>query len=346
MSFASKLTAWQKRHGRHDLPWQQTRDAYAIWVSEIMLQQTQVATVIPYYTRFIARFPHMAALAAAPLDEVLALWSGLGYYSRARNLHRAAQAVMSGHGGAFPRDARAIAQLPGIGRSTAGAIAALAYGECRAILDGNVKRVLARCFGIEGWPGDGAVSRALWQKAEQLLPLREVAIYTQALMDLGATVCTRANPHCRRCPVAERCVARATHRIAAIPAPRPRRVMPEKQVQWLVLLHHGDVLLEKRPPSGVWGGLWSFPEALSQAESDAARYGVEVSGIEALAPFTHTFTHFRLRIAPQLLRVEQVAPRAAQPGAVWMPLEDAVHAAIPAPVKQVLREIALFRPRA
>jgi A/G-specific adenine glycosylase len=344
-SFSRSLIDWQKRRGRHDLPWQQTRDPYAVWLSEIMLQQTRVATVIPYYRRFLARFPDVAALAAASLDEVLAHWSGLGYYARARNLHRAARAVVEGHGGAFPHGFDAILSLPGIGRSTAAAISVFAFGERRAILDGNVKRVLTRCFGIEGFPGDKRVETALWTKAEGLLPEVEIETYTQALMDLGATVCTRARPACQSCPLAADCLARREDRIGEFPAPRPRKALPEKDTTMLILLRGGEVLLERRPPAGVWGGLWSFPELPPGEAAEAhcrARFGAEVAPMAPLPILEHGFTHFRLRITPQPLAVTGLHHCAKEPGALWLSPEDARGAAIPAPVRKLLRWVSRY----
>jgi len=314
MAFAEKLIAWQRRHGRHDLPWQGTRDAYRIWLSEVMLQQTQVATVIPYYQRFIARFADVRALAAASEDDVLALWSGLGYYARGRNLHRAAQ-VIAERG--FPRTSAAIAELPGVGRSTAAAIAVFAYGERAAILDGNAKRVFARAFGI-------AREGELWPLAERELPKRDIESYTQALMDLGATLCTRLKPHCERCPLSRTCVARREGRIAELPAPRERRELPQREVQWLVLRRNGAVLLERRPSSGIWGGLWCFPEHAGRAPAGARR----------LAPIDHGFTHFRLRIHPLLARTART-PDAGR----WMTLAEAQAAALPAPVRTLLSRL-------
>lgn len=340
--FAAKLVAWQKRHGRHDLPWQRTRDPYAIWVSEIMLQQTRVAAVIPYYRRFMKRFPTIAALARAPLDEVLAHWSGLGYYSRARNLHRAARAVLAEHGGRFPRNFEAVTRLPGIGRSTAAAILAFAYGKRCAILDGNVKRVLTRCFGISGYPGEPRVERVLWDKAEALLPARGIAAYTQALMDLGATVCTRRNPDCAACPFHAGCVARRTGRTAELPAPRRRKPLPERTTMMLVLTHAGEVLLEKRPPTGIWGGMWSLPEIAPGEDAQrvcAARFGVATAPPAALPPLAHGFTHFRLTILPRRCEVTRGAARAGEPGQVWLPVEEALGAALPAPVKRILQAL-------
>jgi len=342
-SFASKVACWQTRHGRHDLPWQNTRDAYRIWLSEIMLQQTQVTTVIPYFHRFLARFPDIESLAAAAQDDVLTLWSGLGYYSRARNLHRAAQAVVAQHGARMPREFAELLALPGIGRSTAAAIAVFAFGARQAILDGNVKRLFARRFGIEGYPGDAKVAAALWRETERQLPSRDIESYTQGLMDLGAAVCTRSKPRCDECPVAADCVALRTNAIKKFPAPRPRKVLPQRRTQMLVLLHARQVLLEKRAPTGIWGGMWSLPEAAADADIVALcaeRYGVRVAASQPMPALAHGFTHFKLDIAPQRLIVSHVAPRAAAPGVAWLSLEDALGAAIPAPVKRILMTIA------
>lgn len=343
MSFASKVIRWQKKHGRHDLPWQNTRNAYRIWLSEIMLQQTQVATVIPYYRRFLRRFPGIKALADAPLDDVLAAWSGLGYYSRARNLHRAAQQIIAQHRGHFPRDLEAVLALPGIGRSTAAAVCVFAFGDRHAILDGNVKRLLARCFGIAGYPGDAKTAARLWHKAEQLLPLGNIEPYTQGLMDLGAAVCTRSNPRCDVCPVARECTARRRRTIGRLPAPRPRKSLPRRRTRMLVLLHAGQVLLEKRATTGIWGGLWSLPEVEPNVDVVALcaqRYGAEVATSVALPTVAHGFTHFKLDIEPQRLGASCVVPRAAAPGVMWLPLEEALGAAIPAPVKRILAVLA------
>ena len=344
--FATKVIRWQRRHGRHDLPWQNTRDAYRIWLSEVMLQQTQVATVIPYYRRFLRRFPRLKALAAAPLDDVLAVWSGLGYYARARNLHRAAQQIVAEHRGRFPRSFEAVLALPGVGRSTAAAICVFASGARRAVLDGNVKRLFARCFGIAGYPGDARVAAELWRVAEEHLPRRGVEAYTQGLMDLGATVCTRARPRCETCPVAPDCVARRRGTIGRLPAPRPRKSLRQRRTRMLVLLHAGQVLLEKRAPGGIWGGLWSLPEVASGTDIAALcaqRYGAEIATHATLPAVTHGFTHFRLEIEPHRLGVARVAPRAAAPGAIWLPLEEALGAAIPAPVKRILAALGACR---
>jgi len=306
--FATRLLAWHARHGRHDLPWQRERNAYRVWVSEIMLQQTQVATVISYFERFVARFPTVDALADAPEDEVLHLWTGLGYYARARNLHRTARIVRDEHGGEFPQDLEQIAALPGIGRSTAGAISAIALGERAAILDGNVKRVLARHFAIEGDPTQSATQRRLWELAESLTPAREFAAYTQAIMDLGATLCTRAKPACALCPVAAGCRARAEGRQAQFPVRKQRRPLPVRQRQLLVIRNGaGEFLLEKRPPSGIWGGLWSFPEAAP--EEDAGLLCDRISGARPRrehtgTPIRHTFSHYHLDATPVYLTVD------------------------------------------
>ncbi len=341
-TFAAKLIAWQKRHGRHDLPWQNTRDPYVIWVSEIMLQQTQVVTVIPYYQRFLKRFPDIAALAASDLDEVLRLWSGLGYYSRARNLHRAARVIVSNHGGRFPPDYDQALQLPGIGRSTAAAICVFAFGARRAILDGNVKRVLARCFGIDGYPGDKRTEQALWRRADELLPQKSVATYIQALMDMGAGVCRRRQPQCAVCPLNRDCVAHRDGLVHCLPVAQPKKVLPRKKTVMLVLQRAGEVLLEKRPESGIWGGLWCFPELARGADIEkicVTRFGARVTLLPPLPVLEHGFTHFRLSITPQRLRVTTLIPGAGEPGHIWLTVEEAKTAAIPTPVKRILAKL-------
>ncbi|MGH8780847.1 A/G-specific adenine glycosylase [Paraburkholderia sp.] len=342
--FAERLVAWQRQHGRHDLPWQNTRDPYRIWLSEIMLQQTQVSTVIPYYARFLARFPDVAALAAAPLDDVMALWAGLGYYSRARNLHRCAQAVVELHGGAFPASVDALAELPGIGRSTAAAIASFAFGARATILDGNVKRVLARVFGVEGFPGEKRVENAMWVLAESLLPSAandaDVSAYTQGLMDLGATLCVRGKPECARCPFAGNCVANATGRQRELPVARPKKAVPTRRT-WMLVLRDGDtVMLEKRPPSGIWGGLWSLPEAADETAlaERAQAFGAD-GAVSPLAPLTHTFTHFKLDIEPRIADLSRAASSGAVLGdaeTAWVALRDIDAYGVPAPVRKLL----------
>jgi A/G-specific adenine glycosylase len=341
-SFASRIIHWQQRHGRHALPWQANRDPYRIWLSEIMLQQTQVATVIPYFERFVARFPDLRTLAAAPEDEVLALWSGLGYYSRARNLHAAAHAILEHHGGDFPGMPDAIERLPGVGRSTAAAIAALAFGQRCAILDGNVKRVLARHGGIAGWPGDKKVETALWQVAESRLPDAAIDVYTQGMMDLGAIVCTRSQPACTACPVSADCAARLQRRTAELPTPRPKKMLPERRVQMLLLLDRGELMLEKRPPNGIWGGLWSLPEFPVDGDAAAVcrdRYGLVAQSQLALPRLSHSFTHFRLHIEP--IRVQLAPRRATSPRQIWLSPSNALDAALPAPVRKLVAQIEI-----
>ena len=340
--FSARVIRWQRDHGRHGLPWQGTRDAYRIWLSEVMLQQTQVATVIPYYQRFIARFPDVRALAAAAGDDVLALWSGLGYYARARNLHRAAQEVVARFDGRFPRDFESLATLPGVGRSTAAAIAAFAGGERRAILDGNVRRVLARHAGIEGAATTAAVLSRLWEEAEKRLPADAIEAYTQGMMDLGADVCAVRRPACLVCPVAEDCVARRDDRVAELPGKRARSAPRRKRIAMLVLVSSGEVLLEKRPAPGIWGGLWSLPEAepgVDPAQA-AARWGIVAARVEALPPFEHAFTHFTLEVEPWRVEARRQPAVAAEPGATWMPLADLAGAALPSPVRKLLRSIS------
>lgn len=341
-SFAEKINAWQRLHGRHDLPWQNTRDPYAIWISEIMLQQTQVTAVIPYYQRFMGRFPDIASLSSASEDEVLQHWSGLGYYSRARNLHAAAQQLMQTFGGSFPRHPDIIQQLPGIGRSTAAAIAAFAFGHRDAILDGNVKRVLTRHFGIEGWPSQPAIEKKLWELAISLLPEGNIEVYTQGLMDLGATLCTRSKPDCGRCPLRNECVAHRDQRTASLPTPKPRKLLPERTTTMLLLLDGNEVMLEKRPSKGIWGGLWSLPEITeveSAVQAAKSRFGLETHMKPVLPVLSHTFTHFRLHITPQPLQVLERPKQKQQSGIVWLDIEDATGAALPTPVRKLLQQL-------
>ncbi len=342
-SVAPRLLPWFRRHGRKDLPWQRDPTPYRVWVSEIMLQQTQVGTVIPYYERFMARFPDVATLAAAPVDEVLHLWSGLGYYARARNLHRAAGQLVAVHGGRFPPDFEAVHALPGVGRSTAGAILALAHGERHAILDGNVRRVLARCFGVDGWPGLPAVEAALWRLAEACTPAAEVAAYTQAIMDLGATLCTRSRPACGLCPLQEGCVARAEGRQAALPAPRPRPRERRRERRHVLVVIRGDasVLLEQRPPEGLWGGLWGLPEFAGEPEArqwSEQRLGVGEPRFDAWPPLLHSFTHFDLELVPLTLRVAAPASPAAA-GYVWYNCRAPARVGLAAPVAKIIRAV-------
>jgi A/G-specific adenine glycosylase len=339
LAFATRVVRWQKKHGRHDLPWQRARNPYRIWLAEVMLQQTQVATAAPYYRRFLRTFPNLRSLAEASIDEVLAQWSGLGYYARARNLHRAAREIIVQHGGRFPRTFEAVLSLPGIGRSTAAAICAFAFGAQRAILEGNVKRLLARYFGITGWPGASPIEEQLWRRAESLLPSRNIEAYTQGMMDLGATICTRARPRCTDCPLRAECVARRDGRIAELPTPRPRAPLPHKRSQMLVLLYGDAVLLEKRAANGIWGGLWSLPEARSDEDLIALchrRYGLEIATPLPLTPITHGFSHFRLDIVPSRCAVNRLLFTVADPNTLWLHIEAALVAGIPAPVRRIL----------
>ncbi len=338
-SFASRLIIWQNAYGRHDLPWQNA-DSYRVWLSEIMLQQTQVATVIPYFHRFIAAFPTIAELAAAREEQVLACWSGLGYYARGRNLHKAAQIIVEKFKGDFPRKFDDIIELPGIGRSTAAAICALAFHERRAILDGNVKRVLTRYCGIEGWKGEKKVEERLWQEAEVQLPESGIAAYTQALMDMGATVCTRSKPKCILCPVQADCFALQTERIAELPTPRPKKTVPERNAVFLLLMFGNDILLEKRPGSGIWGGLWCPPQFDTEkaARDWFVRNGMDARAGERLEPFIHIFTHFKLHITPLKIELARKPLRVEQGGRVWLDAGEALGAAIPAPVRKILKQ--------
>jgi A/G-specific adenine glycosylase len=315
--FSQKLIAWQRRHGRRTLPWQGARDPYRIWLSEVMLQQTQVAAVIPYFLRFLDAYPTVGALAAAQEDDVLRLWSGLGYYARGRNLLRAARHVVQR--GGFPDTPEALAELPGVGRSTAAAIAVFAFGRRAAILDGNVKRVLSRVYGVEK-------AEELWPLAERLLPRKNLETYTQALMDLGSLVCTRRKPKCGACPLARECLARRQKRVHELPPPRTRKALPLKRATWFIYLHRRQVLLERRPSAGLWGGLWVFPE---QRVFNGAK-------AVALPVVEHGFTHFRLQARPLLHRVSR---RIESAGRLWLDLAEAASAAVPAPVRALLRRL-------
>ena len=347
--FADRVLAWFERHGRHDLPWQQAPDAYRVWVSEIMLQQTQVATVIPYYSRFLQRFPDVAALAAAPQDDVLHHWSGLGYYARARNLHRTAAIVSGEHHGRFPGTLDGLQALPGIGRSTAGAILSLGLGLRAAILDGNVKRVLARHFAVDGWPGQADVLKALWTLSDGLTPQVDHAAYNQAMMDLGATVCTRGVPACDRCPVSHSCRARALGRQADYPGRRPARALPERSVRMLLVRDAGgSVLLERRPPSGVWGGLWCLPEIPAHADPGAwcrDALGSDGEMLGSLPMRRHTFSHFHLDIEPVEILLKAPGCAVMEPdGRLWYNVDDPGKVGLAAPVARLLQEVRRRRP--
>jgi A/G-specific adenine glycosylase len=333
-TFANRLLEWWERNGRHDLPWQENRTPYRVWIAEIMLQQTQVATVVPYFERFMASFPNLASLAAADLDDVLSHWSGLGYYARARNLHAAAVHCLEEHAGELPAGADALEALPGIGRSTANAIVAQAHDRRAPILDGNVKRVLARHAGIEGWPGRSAVLRKLWTEADSRTPPDRARDYTQAIMDLGATVCTPRNPDCSDCPEAQDCVARLTDRIDEIPASKPRRARPRRDATLLILENElGQILLQRRPPAGIWGSLWSLPE---REEFDS------LSGGETLAspaPVRHQFTHFTLDIRFERIRIDSDSVVTDREDRRWLSAEKALESGLPQPVRRAVESL-------
>ena len=339
---ARALLAWFDVSGRHDLPWQHPRTPYRVWLSEIMLQQTQVRVVVPYFERFIAALPDLRALAAAPQDDVMALWSGLGYYARARNLHAAAKRCVELHGGELPRDIQALIALPGIGRSTAAAILSQAWGDPHAILDGNVKRVLARVFGIAGWPGTPANEKTLWAIAESLLPAERLADYTQAQMDFGATLCTRHDPACVLCPLQRDCVALRDGRVVELPTPKPGKPLPERMAVMLLIRDIDNrVLLQRRPPTGIWASLWSLPEA---ADHDQARawFDLHIDGDysqgAALENIQHSFTHYRLLMQPRTWRDVALRSRIHDNDALrWVARDTLVSLGIPAPVRSLLQ---------
>lgn len=340
--FATALLNWYDQFGRKDLPWQQSATPYRVWLSEIMLQQTQVSTVIGYYQRFVARFPDIHTLATAPQDDVLALWSGLGYYARARNLHKTAQIVVAEYGGQLPADLEQLINLPGIGRSTAGAILTLGYHQRFPILDGNVKRVLARFYALDGWPGKKPVENQLWHYAESLLPQQRIANYIQAQMDLGATLCTRSKPACERCPLVSACQAHAIGRVTDFPGKKPKKTTPTRHTHWLVLQNdQNQLLLEQRPQQGIWGGLWSFPELATTEELDAycqQHWQMQVQSCTALSPIQHAFSHFKLDIQPLLLRCESQSVADKDRGN-WYKIEDTNSLGLPAPVKSFLQSL-------
>ncbi|MFA5493484.1 MAG: A/G-specific adenine glycosylase [Porticoccaceae bacterium] len=340
-AFATRLLRWFDRHGRKDLPWQHDITPYRVWLSEIMLQQTQVSTVIPYFERFTSAFPCVETLAAAPIDQVLHLWTGLGYYARARNLHRAAQIISGEHGGIFPDNVEALSELPGIGRSTAGAIVSIAFRQRAVILDGNVKRVLGRHQAVAGWPGETAVAARLWSIAERNTPSRRVADYTQAIMDLGATLCTRTRPRCGECPVRADCAALAAGQPTAYPGKKPRKTLPVKTA-FLLVIHDGQgrVLLEQRPATGIWGGLWSFPEAARQEDIPAVsqHLGIAARQIHPAEPRRHTFSHYHLDYTPVHIH-GRAAPRIGEAEQLWVDPANFGKIGLPAPIKALLAEL-------
>ena len=340
--FNQAVLDWFDAHGRKDLPWQQNPTPYRVWVSEIMLQQTQVQTVIPYFLRFMDQFPEVTSLADAPLDQVLHLWTGLGYYARARNLHKTAIAVRDQHYGEFPKSADELENLPGIGRSTAGAIAALSMGLRAPILDGNVKRVLTRHFAIAGWPDQSKVKKELWEIAEHYTPTERVADYTQAMMDLGATLCTRSKPDCKVCPLIKTCRAYATESIQLYPGKKPKKTLPIKSIAMFILRDkNGAVLLEKRPPNGIWGSLYSLPEGDSAADMVTIGHQTfSLSGANILESIRHTFSHYHLDITPiQLPEQNKLDQVAENDRWLWYPLDHSQKVGLAAPVKKLLTSL-------
>ncbi|MEP5569750.1 MAG: A/G-specific adenine glycosylase [Halioglobus sp.] len=342
--FSNRVLRWFDQHGRHDLPWQRDTTPYRVWVSEIMLQQTQVKTVIPYFDRFMSKFPDVARLANADEDEVLHLWTGLGYYARARNLHKAAKYVRDELNGQFPEHVDGLCELPGIGRSTAGAIVSISYGKRAAILDGNVKRVLARYRSVEGWPGKTAVHNELWKIAEKYTPDERSADFTQAMMDLGATLCTRSSPQCDRCPLDEDCSARISGDQLSYPGKKPKKATPVKSTRFLMLRDaEGNLWLEKRPSSGIWGGLWCFPEAkdLDETHWCIDRTGLAPASVESWPVFRHTFSHYHLDIEPVLVQLgsnsEQVMEADRQ---LWYNVRQPPQIGLAAPVVGLLQQLA------
>lgn len=340
------ILSWFDSCGRKNLPWQQNKNAYRVWVSEIMLQQTQVTTVIPYFLRFMERFPDISLLANSSVDEVLHLWSGLGYYSRARNLHQTARIIHEKFQGKFPDQLSLLEELPGIGRSTAGAILAIAFQKRVPILDGNVKRVLTRLHGITEWPGEKKITERLWQLAEKYTPSFRVDDYTQAIMDLGATLCTRSDPQCDTCPLINECLAHQLHLEKIIPAKKPIKKIPTRHGTFLILKNHHSVLLEKRPAKGVWGGLWSFPEcsgnlSLRFIKTEIEyRFSYPIKTIKKLASFRHTFTHFHLEIHPVVICIKKPTRKIVEDSQqIWYNLQNPQTVGLPAPIKILLSNL-------
>jgi A/G-specific adenine glycosylase len=342
--FSGRVLTWFDEHGRKDLPWQKA-DAYGIWVSEIMLQQTQVQTVIPYYQRFLRSFPNVTVLADAPLDKVLQHWSGLGYYARARNLHSAAQLIRDDHRSVFPASFGELIALPGIGRSTAGAILSLAFDTRQPILDGNVKRVLARHRAIAGWPGKSDVANALWEVAELNTPERRVGDYTQAIMDLGATVCTRSSPHCDVCPVSSNCVARKSDAIGDLPGRKPKKTKPLKRVTMVLAINDDALYLERRPAVGIWGGLWSLPELADDNVSDwcQQKLNTREDSVERWDSLRHSFSHYDLDIRPLVVRIKTASRKVAdRDDAIWHRLDELPPGGIAAPVQTLIESLKII----
>ncbi|NRA20317.1 MAG: A/G-specific adenine glycosylase [Oceanospirillaceae bacterium] len=339
--FSGAVLHWFDQHGRHDLPWQQHKSAYLTWISEIMLQQTQVTTVIPYYQRFVEKFPDVYQLAAADLDEVLHLWTGLGYYARARNLHKAARQVVEQHAGEFPQTVVELENLSGIGRSTAGAILSIASNKRAAILDGNVKRVLARFYAVEGWSGKSAIAKQLWQYAEHHTPYGRSADYTQAMMDMGATLCTRSKPKCDICPILTGCSAKEQQRVTEFPYSKPKKILPVRQTLMLLIENSaGEKLLYQRPPSGLWGGLWGLPQIADLRDcASELQLDIDINSATYLEPVRHTFSHFHLDITPVKIRLNQDGQQIMEAvNTLWYNSQQPVNIGLAAPVKKLLAQ--------
>lgn len=339
--FSRQVLDWYDKYGRKTLPWQQEKTAYKVWLSEVMLQQTQVATVIPYFERFMARFPTVTDLARAPQDEVLHLWTGLGYYARARNLHKAAQKIVDEHGGVFPETFDEVAALPGVGRSTAGAVLSLALGKHFPILDGNVKRVLARCYAVNGWPGKKEVEKQLWDISERVTPAQGVSQFNQAMMDLGALVCTRSKPKCTLCPLHNGCDAYPTESWASYPGKKPKVTLPQRTGYMLMMQEGSEVFLAKRPPVGLWGGLFCFPQfsTLPELHSWLAQRGLPVDQVKQLTAFRHTFSHFHLDIVPMWISVSLTGSCMDEDGGLWYNLSQPPSVGLAAPVERLLQQL-------
>lgn len=347
-NFGQKIVKWFDKAGRKNLPWQNNITPYRVWVSEIMLQQTQVSTVIPYFHQFMTRFPTITALAAASEEAVLQIWTGLGYYARARNLHKTARIISTQYNGIFPTRFDEVLQLPGIGRSTAGAILAISMHQRYPILDGNVKRVLCRYFSISGWPGLPKVLEILWALSEKVTPTKRVADYTQAIMDLGATVCTRTKPNCHLCPLANSCQAKQLEQVKNFPTARPKQDKPIKALTLLMIMHpkQKTILLEKRPSKGIWGGLWSLPECPVKTKIPnwcQKKLNLNITAPEIWAPFRHTFTHYHLDIHPAVCRLDSRYKKIKNtPTKVWHTLDEPLTQGVAAPVKKLIESLALL----
>ena len=346
--FQTAVLNWFDQHGRTHLPWQQDISAYRVWVSEIMLQQTQVSTVIPYYLRFMKSFPSVQDLAVAPLDEILHHWTGLGYYARARNLHKTAQQVSSDLNGEFPNTVDQLCKLPGIGRSTAGAISAIAFHQQAAILDGNVKRVLARFAAISGWPGKTDVMDTLWTLAERNTPDQRIADYTQAMMDLGATLCTRSSPNCPACPLTKKCIAYKQGNYQDYPGKKPKKTIPIRNTCFLMISNaRGELLLQQNPPIGLWGGLWIFPQCDTTGCIDQAleELGVNIQDYRVLDAKRHTFSHFHLDYQPVVVNAGAAQMSQDRIGnndnQVWYNPQKPISLGMPAPIKALLNGLNL-----